>query len=171
LSNISKKSTFILAIISIFCAVHTASAQEVKIAATIPFSNDANVKEAVQNECHLQTKLAEFIRIYAAKNDTTIVLSEHALNKHDKGRVLLLEITDVMGSGGGAWTGAKSVRVKGTLYEKGKLIGNFNASRASSGGMFGAYKGTCAILGRCVKTLGSDIAKWLKHPSKNAHLG
>ncbi|NQV86958.1 MAG: hypothetical protein HQ492_07775 [Woeseiaceae bacterium] len=32
-------------------------------------------------------------------------------------------------------------------------------------------KGTCSILGRCVKTLGSDIATWLQNPTMNAMPG
>ncbi len=39
------------------------------------------------------------------------------------------------------------------------------------GGFMGAYKGTCALLGRCTKTLGKDIAEWLKNPVNNATLG
>lgn len=171
MSNFFKRTTFFIATLSILATTAIASAQEVKVPAEIKFSADANVREAVVNECNLQTKLPGFIRTYGEKNGIDVILSDKALNKKQKGRVLLLEITNVNGAGGGAWSGAKSVNVKGSLYENGKFIGNFTASRYSGGGMFAAYKGTCSILGRCVKTLGSDIAKWLKKPRKNAHLG
>jgi len=171
LSNFFKHTTFFIAILSILATTAIASAQEVQVPAEVKFSTDANVREAVVNECNLQTKLPDFIRTYGKKNGVDVVLSDKALNKKQKGRVLLLEITNVNGAGGGAWSGAKSVNVKGSLYENGKRIGNFTASRYSGGGMFAAYKGTCSILGRCVKTLGSDIAKWLKNPSKDARLG
>lgn len=171
MSNFLKRTTFSIAALSILATTGIASAQEVQVPAEVKFSVDANVREAVVNECNLQTKLPNFIRTYGEKNGIDIVLSDKALNKKKKGSVLLLEITHVNGGGGGVWSGAKSVAVKGKLYKNGHFIGSFTASRASGGGMFGAYKGTCAILGRCVKTLGSDIAKWLKHPIKNAHLG
>jgi hypothetical protein len=57
------------------------------------------------------------------------------------------------------------------LTKNGKKLGDFKARRYSGGGMFGGYKGTCAILGRCVRTLGSDVAKWLSHPKSKAMLG
>ena len=61
--------------------------------------------------------------------------------------------------------------IKGSLERPGQSILRFKALRISSGGMWGPYMGTCAILGRCVKTLSEDIADWLKNPSDNAKLG
>jgi len=37
--------------------------------------------------------------------------------------------------------------------------------------MFAGFKGTCSIMGRCVKALGRDVAEWLQSPSKGAVLG
>jgi hypothetical protein len=82
-----------------------------------------------------------------------------------------MEIEEVQGVAGGAWSGAKSVVGKGSLSQKGKLLGDFRARRYSDGGMFGGYKGTCAILGRCVKTLGKNVAEWLAQPTFQAVLG
>ena len=166
-----KLNTMFIAVLSIMVTQSIAVAQEVQVPAVVKFSNNAHVREAVVNECNLQSKLPHFIRTYGKKNGVDVVLSNKALNKKQKGRVLLLEITDVNGAGGGAFSGAKSVDVKGRLYENGKLIGSFIASRYSTGGLFAGFKGTCSILGRCVKTLGSDIAKWLKNPRKDAKLG
>jgi hypothetical protein len=63
------------------------------------------------------------------------------------------------------------VTVEGELVENGEVIGSFTASRYSSGGAFGGFKGTCAILGRCIQSIGKDIAAWLKNPTMNAMLG
>ncbi|MCL9779012.1 hypothetical protein KCG51_08365 [Neisseria subflava] len=41
-------------------------------------------------------------------------------------------------------------------------------TRNSSGGMFGAYKSSCAVLNRTSKVLGSDIAQWIVNEQKNA---
>jgi len=57
------------------------------------------------------------------------------------------------------------------LKENGEVIGSFTGARYSGGGAFGGFKGTCAILGRCIETLGKDIATWLKDPTMNAMLG
>jgi hypothetical protein len=88
-----------------------------------------------------------------------------------KGKVLLVEITGVTAPGGGAWSGAKSMSIAGKLYDNGKMIGDFTGMRYSGGGFFGGYKGTCSIIGRCSKTLGKDVATWLKNPTSGAHLG
>jgi hypothetical protein len=61
--------------------------------------------------------------------------------------------------------------VKGSLNQKGKMLGDFKARRYSGGGMFCGYKGTCAILGRCVKALGKDVVEWLAQPTSRAVLG
>jgi hypothetical protein len=61
--------------------------------------------------------------------------------------------------------------VRGQLYDRGRQIGSFRAKRYSTGGAFGAFKGTCAIIGRCTKALGQDIATWLAAPSQNAEIG
>src|SRR4030065_483798 len=73
------------------------------------------------------------------------------------------------GFGVGAWSGAKHVPVEGTLWENGKIKGTFTAMRYSGGGAFGGYKGTCAILGRCVKAIGKDGGGWLRAASMKAH--
>jgi hypothetical protein len=85
--------------------------------------------------------------------------------------VLTIEIVNVHGTGGGAYSGAKSVVIEGTLQENGKVIGTFEGSRYSGGGFWGGFKGTCSILGRCVKALGNDVAIWMENPYKGAKLG
>jgi len=135
----------------------------------IDFAKNSYVREAVRNECNLITKLTDFIDQNAAKNYAKIITDSRSIPKGAE--VLTIEIEQVQGGGGGAWSGAKVVLINGKLTKNGKLLGDFKARRYSGGGMFAAYKGTCAILGRCVKTLGSDVAKWLSHPTKNAALG
>ena len=82
-----------------------------------------------------------------------------------------MEITEVHAPGGGAFSGPKWMSVKGELYDRGKQIGSFRAKRYSTGGAFGAFKGSCAIIGRCTKAIGQDIAGWLGAPTQNAQLG
>ncbi|MCX7096950.1 MAG: hypothetical protein NTV43_03475 [Methylococcales bacterium] len=135
----------------------------------ITFQKDAVVRDAVKQECDLDSKLSGFIKQSAAKQYATILTDSNS--EAADAQVLALEFEDVQGSGGGAWSGAKSVTVKGSLSQKGKVLGNFKARRYSGGGMFAGYKGTCGILGRCVKTLGRDVAEWLAHPTANAVLG
>lgn len=135
----------------------------------ISFKKDAYIRDAVKKECNLQGKLTQFIQQNAASQYASIVTDSATSTKGSQ--ILSIEIEQVHGSAGGAWSGGKMVLVNGELTKNGKVLGHFKARRYSGGGMFAAYKGTCAILGRCVKTLGKDIASWLSNPSANAVLG
>jgi len=135
----------------------------------IAFREDAYIRDAVKQECNLDGKLTQFIKESAAGQYANII-SDTTTAPADA-QVLTVNIEEVEGSAGGAWSGAKVVLIKGSLTQNGKTLGDFKARRYSGGGMFGAYKGTCAILGRCVKTLGKDVATWLAQPTSKAMLG
>jgi len=135
----------------------------------INFAKQAYIREAVKKECNLLGKLTQFTQSYAEDQYAQIITDGNSTSK--SAQVLSIEIEQVQGGGGGAWSGAKVVLINGTLTENGKVLGSFKGRRYSGGGMFGAYKGTCAILGRCVKALGRDVAEWLQHPTKQAVLG
>jgi hypothetical protein len=142
-----------------------AVADPVKVARTISFAAGSVIRPQVQDECALQTKIPTFLAEYSS--DVELVDGDPGT----EGRVLTIEITAAHAPGGGAFSGPKSVSVSGVLKENGATIGNFRAARYSTGGAFGGWKGTCAIVGRCAKTLGKDIAIWLKNPGKDSLLG
>lgn len=135
----------------------------------IAFKKDAYIRDAVKQECDLDGKLTQFIEEFAAGQYANIA-TDSTTGSADA-QILTIEFEDVQGAAGGAWSGAKSVVIKGSLSQNGKMLGDFKARRYSGGGMFGGYKGTCSILGRCVKTLGKDVAEWLAHPTPQAVLG
>jgi hypothetical protein len=145
------------------------SGEPIKVAMLIPFDQTTQVPHAVKSECALGNKLSDFIHSYGREYSSNVV----KVGKIDgeQGKVLDVKITNVHGTAGGAWSGAKSVAIEGKLTENGKVIGTFRGSRYSGGGAFGGFKGTCAILGRCVKALGRDVAQWLQSPVMNARLG
>lgn len=150
----------------------TAMKDPVSIVESVSYSATSGATLAVKQECIIDRQLPEFIESYASRYDIAVERDNRkAMGKSARGKVLELEFSQVYGMGGGAWSGAKSVTVTGTLKENGKTLGNFIGTRVSGGGAFGGYKGTCSILGRCVKTLGDDIARWLQAPTMNARLG
>ncbi|MEW8256142.1 MAG: hypothetical protein AB2747_17430 [Candidatus Thiodiazotropha taylori] len=143
----------------------------VSVTKRIKYGKHSNVPDKVKAECNLDTQLPAYIKTFAAETDIAVNLKDGAVSKKAKGRVLNVEFSNVVGAGGGAWSGAKFVAVKGELFENGKKIGSFNGRRTSGGGFFGAYKGTCKILDRCVKALGKDIALWMIDPTMDAMIG
>ena len=152
------------AVLLLSAAAVPADQGKVKVLRTIPFDSDA-ASQKVQDECELQNKVSKFLDAYSE----SVELVDGPLGK--SGRVLELKITEVHAPGGGAFSGAKYMTVEGVLRENGRAIGNFTASRYSGGGVFGGYKGTCAIVGRCAKAIGKDIAGWLENPQKDSKLG
>ncbi len=135
----------------------------------IPFVEGSGASSDVKASCTLDTRLPTFIEKFAKRGVKVVIGPESA--DGIEGKVLHIEITHVLGAGGGAWSGAKSVTVRGELIENGEVIGSFTAARYSGGGAFGGFKGTCAILGRCIEAIGKDIAAWLKDPTMHAMLG
>lgn len=148
-----------------------AMASAVSVSKRVAYGADSGVPDKVRKECVIDKQLPEFIESFASKNNIAVVKKDGAVSSKDKGKVLVMEFSDVVGVSGGAWSGPKTVAVSGELFENGKKIGSFKGRRTSGGGAWGAYKGTCSILGRCVKTLGKDISDWLVKPTMNARLG
>ena len=139
------------------------------VVSPVPFADNSGATGNVMAECTLETRLPQFIA-QAARKGVDVVVGP-APTEGAEGKFLYLEFTNVLGPGGGAWSGPKSVTVKGELIENGEVIGSFVGARYSTGGAFGGYKGTCSILGRCIKALGKDIAGSLRSPTMDAALG
>jgi hypothetical protein len=142
-----------------------AGSGKVRVLSTIPFGKDAQVPEKVRDGCKLQTKVPQFL----SQASSQVELVEGKLGT--SGRTLELEITEVHAPGGGAFSGPKWMSVTGVLRDNGRRVAGFTAHRTTTGGVFAGYKGTCSIVGRCAKTLGSDIAGWLSDPKDGAKLG
>lgn len=138
---------------------------EVQVKQEIAFTSTDAAPQKVQDECGLQTDIPKYLSKYAKKE---VVLVDEL---NPEGRRLELEISHAYAPGGGAWSGAKYVEVRGQLMEGETQVGSFTGSRYSTGGMFGGFKGTCSIVGRCGKAIAKDIAEWLKNPTENALLG
>ncbi len=146
------------------------AAGSITIAKQAPFAQQLSVPDAVKAECNLPTRVSVFVKEYADKSYDKVTMAD-SVSAKTPGQALSMKITGLTGTGGGAWSGAKHVTVEGTLWENGKIKGTFTATRYSGGGAFGGYKGTCAILGRCVKAIGKDVGGWLMAPGMNAQLG
>ena len=143
-----------------------AQADTVTTSQSMPFAEDSGVSDSVRDECKFETRVPEYLK-KAAKRSIDVVLSKEPLEDAD-GKVLFLEVTNVYGLGGGAFSGSKSAIVSGELKEDGEVIGSVKVRRHSIVGMM---PGTCSILKRIAKKIGEDIATWLKEPTMDAMVG
>jgi len=142
----------------------------IKIHSTIPYKKGAVVSNSIKNECKIQSQLSEFIHAYAV-GEGVGVIRKSRVSKRSKGKVLLVNITQAVSAGNAFIGHRKYSSIKGSLYKNGKKLSGFTASRVSGGGAWAGFKGSCSVLGRTVKALGSDVGRWLKNPVDGAHLG
>ena len=168
-----KKAVSIIATLLLtigYCQAAMAGGDTVYINQSAPYVNARTIAKAILDECDLPLQQSELIAQLANEKGITVVRDNEAV-KAGKGRILQVEITSAM-SGGNAFIGhRKQVSVQGRLFENGTEIGDFIGIRSSMGGAFGGFKGSCSVLGRCVKTLAEDISAWLQNPAKDSRIG
>ena len=145
-------------------------ATAIKIQSVIPYKKGAMITASIKNECKIQHQLSEFIHAYSV-GEGIGVIRKGRVKRKSKGKVLLVNITDAVSSGNAFIGHRKYTSIKGTLYNNGKRKGGFTATRFSGGGAWAGFKGSCSVLGRTVKALGSDVSRWLKNPVDGVHLG
>jgi hypothetical protein len=150
----------VLALILIFVASSVTASDEVSLVSPAEYKADIMISDAVKAECELPTKVPLYIM--EADDDDVLKLVEGKAST--QGRVLRVEIEDVLVSGFG---GPKALTISGELRENGKVIGTIRARRTTGGGPFGAFQGVCSMLRRCAKTLGKDLVQWLEAPKMN----
>ena len=136
--------------------------------AAAPYSTDSRIAQNIKNECQLDTKLITFITEAATAKGMSVKVSDSIPANAIE---LQVELTDSMSSGNAFIGHRKFTSISGNLLQSGTSIGTFEAARQSGGGVFGQFKGSCAVLGRTVKALGADVSNWMIKPSKGAALG
>ncbi len=130
-----------------------------------PYASEDSAPKAVKLDCELETRIPDYVRSYAKRDFDRIDLVE-SVSKHTRGKGLAMTIVGVRATPGGPWSGRKSLTVEGTLWDNGKVVGTFRGMRETRGGY-----NTCANLNYDARSIGKDVAKWLKSPSMDARLG
>ena len=143
------------------------SGQTIYIKNIIPYANGNRIAQNIKAECTIDQQLAEFIKKSAMDQGLKV---EYKNNAGSSDLQLIVEITDAVSQGGAFRGHNKFVTISGNLVKGNKSYGSFKAARVSGGGFWGAYKGSCAVLGRTVETLGKDVATWLYSPIDGARL-
>ncbi|MFT0172566.1 hypothetical protein ACLKMY_26785 [Paraburkholderia mimosarum] len=110
---------------------------------------------------HLTRHVGTALRKINKTGDGTIASEADA----GDAKVLRLQITHVLGVGGGAWSGPKAATVSADLIEGGKVTRHTKINRWSVGGVWGAFKGSCSILDRTTIVISKDLSRWVRDPS------
>jgi len=151
-------------------AVKMSSKGAIKVQSISAYAKNNKIRANIKDECKLDVKLPKFVQSFATSNGINVQLIDKVTSS-TKGKALVIEIVDAVSQGNAFIGHRKFTKVKGTLYENGKMKAGFTGGRFSGGGFFGVYKGSCSVLGRTVKTIGKDVAGWLKNPVDGAELG
>lgn len=146
-----------------------AAASQIKLQSPVPYAEHSMISDAIK-ACLIDQQLAEFIQQFSARRGIAVELSGHA-PELAAGRVLKLEIVDVISTRAGMSSHYKSGAIRGELFEHGERIAGFEARRNSRGGGWAMYKNSCTVLKRVVRSLGNDVSIWLDQPQDGARLG
>jgi hypothetical protein len=147
------------------------SAETIALARSVPFAEKSGAKPEHKIECHLDTRLPEYIAA-AVRSETQIVISANPPDDVTD-KVLKLELVRISERAGGiGYKRPARVAVRGELVGDNELIGSFIVVRQTlKTAKFDGFKGACASLGRSLEVLSRDIAKWLANPTLDAKLG
>ncbi|AIY41943.1 hypothetical protein LT85_2785 [Collimonas arenae] len=159
------KKLFLIGLMS-YCTVAFAGAGGTLLEVPVTYHPDAGVVEKVKQECQIENMLSHRVGPVLAKlnkgGDGTVATGADAAGAN----LLRLQITHVLGVGGGAWSGPKAITVAADLLDAdGKVLRHTKINRWSVGGMFGAFKGTCTILDRSAAAIAKDLSRWVRDPS------
>ena len=139
---------FVFAAVLAACAA--AHAEGVKLLTPVSYAAESAVVPKVREACKLELRLAEDVGSQlSGTTDST------------QGDVVRVSIVDVMGVGGGGWTGPKAVSIRVDLLKDGQVARSTHLTRTTTGGAFGGFMGTCSMLERDTKVLGKDVASWV----------
>jgi len=156
--------------VSIAIAEDRPASRTVVIPATIPFAEGAYIPENVKAECDLPARQSEWLAQGLRSRGYTVIFQQPGDPDQDTA-TLKVQISSAFASGNAFIGHSKGMSLSGTLIQNGQKLGSFVAFRKSGGGAFGGFKGSCAVMIRCAKTLGEDVAKWLEAPTNDARLG
>ncbi len=154
----------------------TPASTAISMSETIPFAEDAagdvgimapagGMANSIEEKCDLQRLLAEAIVERAKRKGIEIVRTPHP--EAATGRVLRIVVEGVLGMQGGAWTGTKSMTLRGELREGDQVIASFVAREQQTA----LFMNTCDALIDCGGKIAAHIAKWLAKPVMKARLG
>ena len=133
----------------------------IAISPAAAYANPGAVANNIREECRLPEYQAEVVR----RQIESLGMAVKVVDKDQvpaEGRYLLLRIENAVSSGNAFLGHRKSVVTSVKLFEDGKDVARSTFARDSMGGFGGGFKGSCAVLERCVDTLGSDIKRWLQ---------
>lgn len=136
----------------------------VRLEVPITYMANAEAVEGTKRDCKIEEMLSSRIgpmlaKLYKIDKGTVDVGTDPGGDK-----VLRIQISHVLGAGGGAWSGPKAITIVAELLDGGQVTYYTKINEWTTGGVFGGYMGTCAILERSANALTKDLSEWVQNP-------
>ncbi|MGF6780652.1 hypothetical protein [Paraburkholderia sp. GAS334] len=154
-------------VLAILClsSASTFAASPILLETPVTYAPEASVVEQVKTECKIENMLTDHVGGVLSKLNKTGDGTIASQSEANGAEILRLQITHVLGVGGGAWSGPKAITVTADLVEDGNVVRHTKINRWSMGGFFGGFKGTCSILDRSAVAISKDLSRWVRDPS------
>ena len=139
------------------CAASAARAQEIiYIKFPAELAPGAAIADAVLNECLPEDRLGGAVlnAVLRLHNRRTRVAGPDNVND----KQFQLTILNVLGTGGGSYSGRKTIHVRADVVQNGTVLASREFERPSRRSR---VRGTCALLEVTAKDLGREVAMWL----------
>ena len=152
-----------LLVLILFLAAEARAQEYIYIKFPAVLAPGAAVGERVLDECQPEDRLGATIlnSVLRIHNNRTRVAG--ADNGRDK--VFELTILNVLGAGGGAYSGAKTLHVRADIVQNGTVLATREFERRTKKSI---KSGTCRLLDIAAKDLGREVAMWLPASSELA---
>jgi hypothetical protein len=139
------------------------AADELRVLRVTPVSENINIPDKVKQECsNIGYELpSELARVHKA-----VKLVKESKELKGRGKYLEIQFIEIQAKSGSVFSGPKRMTVRGTLFENGKEVGDFEGQRSSAVSSFS----TCEMLAKVEKSLAQDIGKWLHNPRPGSRL-
>jgi hypothetical protein len=141
-----------LVLIAMLAATASAWADGVQLLTPVTYASESSVVPKVREACKVEERLATDVSGTLGGSTTSTA-----------GTVARVSILDVVGIGGGGWTGPKVLTIRVELLKDGKVEHTTQLTRTTTGGAFAGFKGTCSMLERDANTLAKDVANWVNN--------
>ena len=153
--------------LALLAAGVNAQSKNIVISSEAPYRDTSYIKDNVLNECtNLGKKFSLSTKKYLENNGWQVKLHPEPYKSDGDYRMELM--IDTVHSGGNAFIGhSKEVTMTVNLYKGNELLDNLSKARRSGGGFGGGFKSSCAVLERCLNTLGKDVSKWVRKKKLN----
>ena len=148
--------------------VYASDEKNIALSPYASYYDEKIIPSNIRSECsELGRQFSESTKESLESEGWVITMSSE-VGQLAKGTSMKLQITNALSSGNAFRGHKKMVSIAAELYKDGKLIDTYSATRDSGGGIGAGFMSSCAVLQRCVNTLGNDVAKWLKKKSMNS---